>query len=142
MFSHTSVIQFTGGLPPGEVCIQWTWGLPLGVRSLPPEGFTSRGLLREVGQTPAPRSANRSAERGGVGQTPGDTWDTKGYGQQAGRTHPTGMLSCNDIIVSLLTKPSFQSLKLGIYVKLLDGAIHVLIGDGLANFTTWWLQAT
>ena len=25
---------------------------------------------------------------------PPDTWDTKGYGQQAGGTHPTGMLSC------------------------------------------------
>ena len=24
---------------------------------------------------------------------PRDTWDTKGYGQQAGGTHPTGMLS-------------------------------------------------
>ena len=85
-------------------------------RPLPP-GLPTGGLLR-----------------GGVGQTPRDTWDTTGYGQQAGRTHPAGMLSCNDIIVSLLTKPSFQSLKLGICVKLLDGAIHVLIGDGLAIF--------
>ena len=141
MFSRASVIQFTGGLPPGEVCIQW--GLPLGVRSLPPEGFTSRGLLREVGQTPTPRSTNRrSAERGRGWADPPDTRDTTGYGQQVGRTHPTGMVSCNDIIVSLLTKPSFQFLKLGICVKLLDGDIHVLIGDGLANFTTWWLQAT
>ena len=32
----------------------------------------------------------------GVGQTspPQHTWDTTGYGQQAGGTHPTGMLSC------------------------------------------------
>ena len=56
----------------------------------------------------------------GEGQTPRDTWDTTGYGQQAGRTHPTGMLSCNDIIISLLTKPSFQSLKLGIRVTCME----------------------
>ena len=32
---------------------------------------------------------------GGIGQTPArDTWDTTGYGQQAGSTHPTGMHSC------------------------------------------------
>ena len=29
------------------------------------------------------------------GLTPGDTRDTKGYGQQAGGMHPTGMHSCN-----------------------------------------------
>ena len=31
---------------------------------------------------------------GGVGQNPQDTWDTTGYGQRAGGTHPTGILSC------------------------------------------------
>ena len=30
----------------------------------------------------------------GVGQTLPHTWDTVGYGQQVGGTHPTGMLSC------------------------------------------------
>ena len=27
-------------------------------------------------------------------QTSRDTWDTTGYGQQAGGTHPTGMYTC------------------------------------------------
>ena len=37
-----------------------------------------------------------SASRG-VNQTPTrDTWDTMGYGQQAGGTHPTGMHSCSE----------------------------------------------
>ena len=33
---------------------------------------------------------------GGGGETPSprDTWDTMGYGKQAGGTHPTGMHSC------------------------------------------------
>ena len=30
----------------------------------------------------------------GVGQIPRDTWDTMGYGQQAGGMHPTGRHSC------------------------------------------------
>ena len=35
----------------------------------------------------------------GVGQTPlaRDTWDTTGYRQQAGGTHPTGMYSSSQI---------------------------------------------
>ena len=33
--------------------------------------------------------------RGRGGYSPlQDTWDITGYGQQAGGTHPTGMLSC------------------------------------------------
>ena len=31
---------------------------------------------------------------GGLGRPPQNTWDTTGYGQQAGGTHPTGMNSC------------------------------------------------
>ena len=36
----------------------------------------------------------------GVGQTPPprDTWDSMEYGQQAGGTHPAGMLSCSLIL--------------------------------------------
>ena len=41
-----------------------------------------------------------SASRGELGTHPRDTWDTMGYGQQAGGTHPTGILSCIKIAVS------------------------------------------
>ena len=30
----------------------------------------------------------------GLGRPPSDIWDTTGYGQQAGSTHPTGMHTC------------------------------------------------
>ena len=37
--------------------------------------------------------------KGGLGKlpTPKNTWDTTGYGQQAGGMHPTGMHSCFNI---------------------------------------------
>ena len=39
-------------------------------------------------------SGRVSASRWGWAEPPPpDTWDTTGYGQQAGSTHPTGMLS-------------------------------------------------
>ena len=34
-----------------------------------------------------------AASNGEGGADPRDTWDTTGYGQQAGGTHPTGMHS-------------------------------------------------
>ena len=38
----------------------------------------------------------------GVLRTPTpDTWDTMGYGQQAGSTHPTGMPSCLILVTAL-----------------------------------------
>ena len=56
-----------------------------------------------VGQTP--RSAYRGLDRpppglptGGADPLPRDTWDTVGYGQQAGGTHPTEMHSCMLVI--------------------------------------------
>ena len=57
------------------VCI---WG------GLPPEGSASRRGLppREV----------QGIQLGWA--DPRDTWDTTGYGQQAGGTHPTGIYSC------------------------------------------------
>ena len=33
---------------------------------------------------------------------PRDIWDTMGYGQQAGGTHPTGMLSCTNFFPNRL----------------------------------------
>ena len=42
-----------------------------------------------------------SASRVGFGQTPPPfryTWDTTGYDQEAGGTHPTGMISCSYIV--------------------------------------------
>ena len=55
---------------PREVCIQ--------------RGSASRGGLPLVG------SVSR-----GVGQTPQDTWDTTGYGHQAGSTHQIAIHSCS-----------------------------------------------
>ena len=50
-------------------------------------GYASRGDWTDL-----PRSAYRG---GGVwANPPWDTWDTAWYSQEAGSTHPTGMLSC------------------------------------------------
>ena len=70
------------GLPP--------WGLHPGGSAFcirgplsPGESASRRGLPLGEG----------SASGEEVGQTP-DTWDTTGYGQQLGGTHPTIMFSC------------------------------------------------
>ena len=39
--------------------------------------------------------ANEVRGLGGIGQPPSETWDTMGYSQQVGGTHPTGMHSCS-----------------------------------------------
>ena len=45
----------------------------------------------------------RSAYGGGDwADPPRDIWDTMGYGQQAGGTHPTGMLSCTNFFPNRL----------------------------------------
>ena len=49
------------------------WGLHPGGR-----GFCLQGVCIHGGLPPG-----------------GDTWDTMGYGQEAGGTHPTGMHSCS-----------------------------------------------
>ena len=40
-----------------------------------------------------PGHMTRGSASRGVGRPPRDIWDTMGYGQQAGGTHPTGMHS-------------------------------------------------
>ena len=50
--------------------------------------------LRGVGQTPPSGLPTGGSASGVGGQTPRDTLDTSGYDQQAGSTHPIGMLSC------------------------------------------------
>ena len=68
-----------GGLHPGEgVCIQG-------------RGSASRGGVCIQGG-----SASR-----GVGQTTPHSWNTTGYGQQGGGTHPTGMHSCYSILINV-----------------------------------------
>ena len=72
-------IQGEGSAPRGRgVCIWW-WGICI-------QGGLHPG--------------ERGSAFGGVGQTPlWDTWDTMGYGQWVGGTHPTGMHSCSSIII-------------------------------------------
>ena len=67
--SASRVSASRGGLHPEEVCIQGGWAESL---------VCLRGGL----------------DRGGWADPPRHTWDITGYGQQAGGTHPTGMLSC------------------------------------------------
>ena len=76
MFLHLCVILFTGGLV----------GFPACITGHMTRGSASRGLegLHLWG----------SASGGRLGRPPQDTWDTIGYGQQEGGTHPTGMNSC------------------------------------------------
>ena len=84
MFSQASVIPSArkGWLPSIHHRSHDQGGLHPGGGGMPPGGSASRG------------SASR-----GVGQTlpTRDTWDTTGYGQQVGGTHPTGMHSCSKI---------------------------------------------
>ena len=66
------------------VCIQGGRGLHPGGR-----GSASRGL----GSTPS-HVCLWGGQADALLSTPKNTWDTTGYDQQAGDTHPTGMHSC------------------------------------------------
>ena len=82
MFSLACVILFTGERSFASRGSAFWRGLPPGGSDsggLPPGGSASRGGW----QTPLL-----------LKPCPRDSWDTKGYSQQAGGTHPTGMLSC------------------------------------------------
>ena len=70
----------------GGICIQGDEGLHPGGWAVPP----SHVCLWAGGQADALLS------------TPKNTWDTTGYGQQAGDTHPTGMYSCLYFSLKLL----------------------------------------
>ena len=81
----TRGVLHLGGLPPGGGLFRPPLCLPTG--GLPPEG----GL----GRPPHVSAYRRGLHLDGLGRpSPRDTWDTTGYGQQAGGTHSTGMLSC------------------------------------------------
>ena len=73
MFPHSNTPKYRGR---GAVCTKW--GLPGGGWAEPP-GSAYKGSLHLGGWVAPPRQ---------------DTWDTTGYGQQAGVTYPTEMLSC------------------------------------------------
>ena len=77
IWGHSCPQGRVSGFPVGHASI--------GVWIVNPEGISaSRGSLHPGG----------SASRGGWTDSPQNTWDTTGYGQQAGGTHPAGMLSC------------------------------------------------
>ena len=82
-----------GGLPLGGVCIQWGGSASRGRGLHPGSWANSPGLPTGVWADPPLR----------------DTWDTTGYGQQAGGTHPTGMYSC---FQDMIKKQSFNLTKL------------------------------
>ena len=49
-----------------------------------------------------------SGYKGGWADTPPrDTWDTTGYGQHAGGTHPTEMLSCWNCFMVMIQRDQF-----------------------------------
>ena len=79
----------SGGLPPGgsQVVFIQEWDLLPG--GMPTGGFCILG----VGRFPPGLPTEGFAYTGGR-PPPRDTWNTTGYGQQAGSTHPTGMHSC------------------------------------------------
>ena len=80
-----------GGLQPGG------GGLHRGKRGLHPWGSASGG---ECWADSPGLPTNDGSPCGGGGQTPSqDTWDTMGYGKQAGGTHPTGMIFCLQIVL-------------------------------------------
>ena len=54
----------------------------------------SYSVHRWAGWLPSMHWEEGSASRGAGGVCIRDTWDTMGYGQQAGGTHPTGIHSC------------------------------------------------
>ena len=55
-----------------------------------------------MGRHPPLSAYMGSASRGWADPPSRDTWDTTGYGQQAGGTHPTEVLSC--LVVLFLPK--------------------------------------
>ena len=57
-------------------------------------GYAYRRLLHPGGGQIPSGSAYRGVCLHGRQTPPRDTWNTTGYGQQAGSTHPTGMHSC------------------------------------------------
>ena len=84
---HSTGVCIQGGLHPGESACG---------------GSASRRVcIKRIGQSPP-----RVCLQGGwadtpkvclqvwLGRLPQETWDTMGYGQQVGGTHPTGMHSC------------------------------------------------
>ena len=94
-----------GGLHPGEFLHLRggeSGGLPSG--GLPPRGMPPGGVCIQEGlhQSKVPRSAY-----GGLGRPPRDTWDTTGYDQVAGGTHPIGMHSCLRLITVFSAYSSF-----------------------------------
>ena len=127
MFLFPSVILLTGGLPTVKVCIRRVsrsafrgQGVYL-QRGLHPEG----GLLRGGGWAyPFPMVCQQWSlhPEGGVGPY-ASYW-----------IHALLWDMINNWAVSLLTKSSFQFLKIGIRVKLLDGYIHVLIWKQISKF--------
>ena len=57
-------------------------------------GWLSSMHHRSHDQGSAFRGVGSALEGGGWADTPRDTWDTTGYGQQVGGTHPTRMHFC------------------------------------------------
>ena len=94
-----------GGLHLGEggVCIWGKGGSASGGRGgsasgdrgvwIQGEGSEYGGRGLHPGGRGSVSGGGGSALREMVGKTPQDTWDTRGYGQQVGSTHPTGMHS-------------------------------------------------
>ena len=71
---------------------------------------------------------------GGVGHISQDTWDTMGYGQQAGGMHPTRMFSCTKMSRERLCK-SFKSSS---PLHLLTFSIHN--ARQVQDFVTYYVQ--
>ena len=80
MFLHLSVILFTGGV-----------GFLACITGHITRGVCIRGVCLHGGLPPGRVCIEGGLHPGGVGQTPPPPWDTMGYGQQAGGTHPTGI---------------------------------------------------
>ena len=112
MFLHLSVILFTGGVGfpacmtghmtrggyasgglNGGICMGWSASkkvcLHAGVFLPRVRRVCIQGVWADL---PPPRSAYKGA--GSATPLPPDTWNTTGYGHQAGGTYPTGMHSC------------------------------------------------
>ena len=81
-------------------------------------------------------SAYRGSASGGgsVGHISQDTWDTMGYGQQAGGMHPTRMFSCTKMSRERLCK-SFKSSN---PLYLLTFSIHN--ARQVQDFVTYYVQ--
>ena len=71
----------------------------------------------------------------GFGRPSRDTWDTTGYGQQLGSTHPTGMHSCSFISLSLLSV-NIKLNSLWIHLEATPLRVHPNINGSLGYINT------